>query len=321
MNNWVVIRVEASNSIGFGHMVRCFALASNLIKRLNVVFFTDSEFVVTACIKEGFTVLRCSDDEVGLELLRRDISNANIVSMVVDTKRAYSSDDVIRLKSVCRKVYFIENVSQGTVFADGVIFPAAHFDYDSVYGDSGLSISKEKIIFGEKYILIRDELMNCKVGCGGGVVVTTGASDPVGVMRVLDKILGDLKIKAHFLIGEKFESPLLELGKNHGSLYTQYSAKYISGADIVISAFGVSVYEALFFKKPTISIGHDLKNTQGSKIISQRTNMVRDLGFYREIDVCMLKTAINDFHDICFDSSLKIDSLGSERICQILLQE
>lgn len=321
LSDWVVIRVEASNYIGFGHMVRCFALASSLTKKTNVIFFTDSEFVAEACIKAGFNFKRCSDDIAGLRELNKENLRIKILSMVIDTKSEYSADYVNRLKGLCKKIFFIENISRGTELSDGIIFPAAHFDYHSVYGELDFSISSEKLIFGEKYILIRDELKNFSVGSGGGIVVTTGASDPAGVMQVLDKILNDMKIKAHFLLGEKFELPIMKLGKDHGSVYTQYSVEYISKADLIISAFGVSVYESLFFKKPTISVGHNLENAKGSKIISQMTSMVKDLGFVGEINALKLKDALDYFKNITFENNLVIDGRGSERISQILLQE
>ena len=80
-------------------------------------------------------------------------------------------------------------------------------------------------------------------------------------------------------------------------------------------------FNKLFLKKPTISIGHSLENVRGSKIIAQKTSMVRDLGFYQSIDISALKSAIDDFQEACFESySLKIDGFGAERISEVILQ-
>lgn len=319
---WVVIRVEASQSIGFGHMVRSFTLASELRKEVNVVFFTESEFVVNECEKQKFLCYRCLDDKKGMQKFREEVKNGSIVAIVIDTKNYYPYSIVRSLKTEFQKVFFVENVSRGTIISDAVIFPAPHFNYYHVYKNARFSMPHDKLIFGEDYVLIRNELMNLSVCSGGGVVVTTGASDPAGVMQKLDEVLNNLKIKAHFLIGEKFLKPPLELGKKNGSIYTKYHPRYINKADLIISTFGVSVFEALFLQKPTISIGHNLENSEGSKILSQRTNMIKDLGFYQNIDPVLLEASISSFQNIQQKNGKSpIDGLGAKRLRRIILRK
>ena len=321
-NDIVILRVEASHSVGFGHMTRCFALAECLSKKVSVVFFSDSEFVLDECVKRNLIFIKCEDDLRGLEKLWMILPSRKVTGILIDTKKPYSLYDVLLLKDMCRKVYFVENVSQGTLEADRIIFPAGHFDYQNVYGDSDFAMPLEKLIYGEKYVLIRDELIAFEAKNGGGVVVTTGASDPCGLMLILDEFLAKLQIKAHFLIGEKFKFVLPELGIKYGSTYSHYCSSFIAEADIIISAFGVSIYEGLFFKKNIISIAHSIENAQGSRILAQKTPMVKDLGFYKTLNSSALKHAISDFKEVCFDNKMiKIDGFGAERVSEIILHD
>ena len=321
-NNIVILRVEASHSVGFGHMMRCFALARSLSKKVSVVFFSDSEYVFDECVKRNLIFIKCKDDMRGLQQVWTTLPSRKITSILIDTKKPYSLSDVLLLKDLCRKVYFVENVSPGTLGADRIIFPAGHFDYQNVYGDLDFVMPLEKLIFGEKYVLIRDELIACEAKNGGGLVVTTGASDPCGVMLILDELLAKLQIKAHFLIGEKFKFTLPELGKKYGSTYSHYCSTFIAEADIIISAFGVSIYEGLFLKKNIISIAHSLENARGSRIIAQKTPMVKNLGFYKTLDSSALKHAINDLKEVCFDNKMmKIDGFGAERVSEMILRD
>ena len=179
---------------------------------------------------------------------------------------------------------------------------------------------KEKIIFGADYVLIRDELQNYKVKSGGGIVVTTGASDPCGVMSRLDQMLAELEIKARFLVGKQFNLSLNRIGYSGHSTYTEYSPKFLASADIIISTFGVTIYEALFFKKPTISIAHSKENAKGSELISEMSNSVKNLGYYEEVCKDELQHSIENFYSLhTSDKEIYIDGLGANRISELIL--
>jgi spore coat polysaccharide biosynthesis protein SpsF len=319
LTNLVLMRVEASNAIGFGHMMRCFALANHLLASARVVFITESDSVITACSAKGFESYRFSDDLAAINYLKAQLVAGVHLKLVVDTKRNYSEREVIALKDKCSGVFFIENNSVGTKAADYVIYPAAHFDYEAVYGGLNFSIPTDKLIYGEEFVIIREEISNYSAGSGGGLVVTTGASDPCGVMQVLDEMLVKLGIRARFLIGEKFDFTVSKYGMTIGSKYSQYDYRFIANADVVISAFGVSVYESLFYKKPTISIGHTLENAVGSRILSRKTKMLKDVGYFKDLKPSDLQHVLGNVSGM-LDSSdgFKVDGLGVARISKLI---
>ena len=321
LNEIIIIRVEASNKIGFGHLSRCIALCASISQEANVIFFTNSEEVVKKCKNLNIDYLKCSNDIEGIELLKAKKIDLQINSFIVDCKESYSAELVLELKQSCKKIFFIENISNGTPYADGIIYPAAHFNYERVYASSNFKIPKNKIFHGAEYVLIRDALKKYEVKNGGGIVVTTGASDPNRVMLRIDELLATLRIKAHFLIGENFKFKLNNLGEKYGSTYSKYSPKYIAGSDLVISTFGVSVYEALFFSKTIISIGHNKENSLGSSILSERSSQVIDLGFYKSIKPIDLKEGLEYCSKLKKTKSSKIvDGKGASRIANLVSQ-
>jgi len=322
LNKTVVIRTEASSKIGFGHLGRCLALNESISKEANVIFFTSSEAVLEKCKRLNLNYLYCSCDIEGIEQLKSENPNLIINSFLIDKKEHYSKELVAKLQNKCQKVFFIENNSIGTLLADGVIYPAAHFDYKTVYSNCKFKMPSNKIIHGIEYVLIRDIFKSQKCSNGGGIVVTTGASDPNKVMYKIDEKLASLKLKAHFLLGEGFNYKLGYFGKKFGSTYSKYSPTHIAKSDIIISTFGVSVYEAIFLSKPIISIGHNEENSVGSSILAKNINQVLDLGFFKDINVENLSRLIKDCYELKKSTLDRvIDGKGALRITKLILQD
>jgi spore coat polysaccharide biosynthesis predicted glycosyltransferase SpsG len=316
-DRWFFFRVEASYLIGFGHFRRTLAIALKLSEQNRVCFFTESEPVRDACHKNGFLVINCTDDPAGYSTFINIYPNAKIEGIIIDTKSEYSINQVHKLNAVFGNSFFIENTSEGTKLATCIVYPAAHFDYESVYGRLAVDVPHEKILAGPEYVIIRDEIKRHHAKTGGGIVITTGGSDPCNVMQSLSNMITTLEINANFLIGQNFNSIQANAKNTKFCQYSNYCVRQIASADIVICTFGVSVYEALFFRKPVISVAHNLENAIGSKLLSKKYDMIADIGCYSDLSLDVLENAISKFQKPSFQNYKSIiDGDGVDRICE-----
>ena len=177
--------------------------------------------------------------------------------------------------------------------ADGILFPAAHLDYDIL--NSWLpKENRDKILTGWNWILLRDEIINAPTSnLKFPLVITTGGSDPSGVFFKIWDLLKGTNTHATFLIGNSFVNrDKLPVADNFLDI-VDYDIDYIASAGTVISTFGISVAECLFLKKPVISLGHSYENTIGSEILSRRTPACINLGYFEDITRESLLNEIN----------------------------
>tara|TARA_B100000965_G_scaffold350585_1_gene324571 strand:- start:5072 stop:6043 length:972 start_codon:yes stop_codon:yes gene_type:complete len=319
----VFIRCDSSTKLGFGHLMRCLAIAKKMQESFLVTFVTNSKskkFIK----KEGFCSLLISDKEEE-EVLDIATNNPNSI-WIIDSKKYYSEEFFSILKIKSRLLLLIENVSHFSGIADAILFPCAHLD-EKLTQPVLKKYPKVQILSGWEWILIRDDIrsgLNKKIN-KESLIVTTGGSDPEGVLFVLYEVLKEIKFKATFLIGENFSNQLKipESTKNINIL--PYKPNEIHKANYVISTFGVSVYESIFLSKPTFSIAHSSENAHGSKILSGLTDLCIDIGFYKEIDPENLKSTllrkIDFFRANEVSKPETFDGLGAERLVKWVNRE
>tara|TARA_B100000287_G_C20650950_1_gene786880 strand:- start:456 stop:1427 length:972 start_codon:yes stop_codon:yes gene_type:complete len=312
----VFIRCDSSKSLGFGHLMRCLAIAKNMRELYSVTFVTniESEELIK---KEGFCSLLISEKEEE-EVLHIATNNANSI-WIIDSKKNYSENFFSSLKLKARMLLLIENVSQFSGIADAILFPCAHLD-EKLTKPVLEKYPKVEILSGWEWVLIRDEIrsgLNKKIK-KESLVVTTGGSDPEGVFLVLFELFKKIKFKATFLVGENFSNKFQIPKSTKNINVLPYDHNEIHKANYVISTFGVSIYESIFLSKPTFSVAHSNENAQGSKILSSLTNLCIDVGFYKEINQETLKntllTKIDFFRANEMSKPKAFDGLGSERL-------
>ena len=214
----------------------------------------------------------------------------------------------------------MENLSRGASVASGILFPAAHLDPKILRLDTVLEKSiRPDILEGWDWILIRESLKtnkNLSMSQKSSVVVTTGGSDPHGVAIKLWNLFLENKIRGRFLIGENFSFPDWHFKSSKIVDKAPYNEKDLKSSDIVISTFGVSVYESLYLGKVLLSIGHSRENAIGSEILASRSEAVLDLGYYEDLTAASLMESIRKARKLCQErvTESRIDGAGAMRV-------
>ena len=321
-----IIRVDASNEIGYGHLIRCLALGETLRKSFDILYVVRHSDSVNKIRQRGFRVHKIAsnvDDEIFLISLAAEFPKA---IWIIDIKKQFSKGFLPELKRQSNLLLLIDNLSYDMKAADGILFPAAHLDEKIL--DPWLDKDERyRVLTGWDWIILRDELLNVgSITRDFPLVVTTGGSDPEGVFFRLWDLLKDQKIHAIFLAGESFSFRKNLPNDDEYLKVKDYDIKYIAGACSVISTFGSSITECLYLKKPVLSVAHSIENAYGSSVLSKRTPACFDLGYFKNLDREALINAINTYQEpskeiIDWLNESQMDGKGVERVEQWLKEK
>jgi spore coat polysaccharide biosynthesis predicted glycosyltransferase SpsG len=333
----IVFRCDASPDIGLGHLIRCLAVAKELQKQNQIIFATTKDDMISYIKEVGFRIIFKEKDETEEKYLKRlnNIIYSNIV--VIDKKYLYSIESLNDFKQNNIRIVMLDNICPGLSECDEIIFPNAHLD-KNVLKKYLLAERINQVKTGPEYIILRDEILALKEKFNNNlhnplkIIVTTGGTDPEGVLLKLIPWLKEMNLKANILIliGQAFkyknelEKIIINLPDNFKVL--PYSLEEFIKVDIVICTFGVSIYEMIYLQIPTICISHNRENTQSTKILKERYNIFEDLGYYEKITSKILYSAItkllNDkkYHkNILKRFENLIDGKGAYRVGQIII--
>ncbi|EKF86033.1 hypothetical protein [Methanobacterium formicicum] len=330
----IIFRCDSNPDIGLGHLTRCISIGRELKGDNDVIFATISDKTNSKIENELFRIFLKENFETEELFLLRIVEELEPDVIVLDKKYPYSKDIIIQLKSLGIKIIILDHICDGISEADEVIFPNAHLDNKRL--NTYLSEEKmAKVKFGPEYVIIRDEILRLKDKEYTQfnrpiVVVTTGGSDPEGVLIKIIPWLIEGKFDADFriLIGESFQhrNKLEYFLKNLPDNFKimDYSPQEFVNANLVICTFGITLYEMIYLDKNIISISHSLENDSVSSSLSQKFERIENLGYINDLNFKILIKTINK---ILNESSYKIlsdnnnnliNGLGAVRIGKII---
>ncbi len=332
----IVFRCDASKDIGLGHLMRNLAVAEEL-KKNNQIIFASIRDPTNSYIKNNhLKIFFKKQKEKEEEFLNRIKTTLEPDILVIDKKYPYSSAGLSILKQRKIKIVMMDNICEGMRVVDEIIFPNGHLDKNLLREFlSPRQINNVKT--GPEYVILRDEILALKnqvkhSHTPPNVIVTTGGTDPEGILLKLIPWLKEMNLEANILIliGKpfKFKKELEKIIKNLPSnLYVlPYSPTELLNADIAISTFGVSIYEAIYLKIPTISIAHTLENASGSKILEKRYRVIKNMGYIENINPqCLYKAIIKLLKDKIYYRNMinkcnnLIDEKGVQRVADIIV--
>lgn len=333
----IVFRCDASPDIGLGHLIRCLAVAKELQKQNQIIFATTKDDANSYIKEAGFEIFFKEKDETEEKYLKR-LNNIILYPdiVVIDKKYPYSIESLTDFRQNNIKVIMIDNICEGLSECDEIIFPTAHLDKSVLKKYlSEKQISQVKT--GPEYVILRDEILalkgkiNYSIHNPQNIVVTTGGTDPQGVLLKLIPWLIEMNLKANImiLIGQAFkyrnelEKIIINLPDNFKVL--PYSLEEFIKADIVICTFGVSIYEMIYLQIPTICISHSRENAQSAKVLKERYNVFEDLGYFKDINKQNAQTVITRllidkeyYKNMVKECDNIIDRKGAYRLAQLI---
>lgn len=334
MQQTIIFRCTSNSKVGLGHLTRCIAIAREMKDKYNLIFATDPDKTNSIIKKNNFRIFLMEKNESEEEYLIRLNKEFEPELMVLDKKYPYTEDLIIKLKSSGCKMVIMDNICGGIKAADEIIFPNAHLDKDLL--KKYLSEKEiERVKSGPEYVIIRDEIIKLKDKLKKShnnppkVVITTGGSDPEGVLlKILQLLLkGDLNAEFTFLIGQAFlhrdelDSIISDLPNNFK--IREYSPDEFINADLVVCTFGVTVYEMIYLQIPTIYISHNLENDSSALELSKKIR-IDYLGYFGNLDFKTLNSHITrvlkfNISDLsCVNNKELIGGYGTKKIGNLL---
>jgi len=284
----VLLKFRASETEGLGHLSRMITLADYLLKNgCNLLCAINSfEKAEKILKKEGLDVV-VNDSLSDEEFLRGVADDYKPDLIAIDEKRNYSVNFLKKLKEQS-KLICIDRIAEGYEVFDWIIMPNAHFNPEKYKGF-------ENILWGWDWVLISKEILKLKPKESlpkeiKTIVVTTGGSDPKGVLFYIVEWLKECKKDVILLVGESFKhrQRLKTIGLQDNFRLVEYDPTYLLKGDIAISTFGVSVYELIYLNVPVFCVGHTKENAEACDTLAKRCNLVRSLGYFEEVNSLQL---------------------------------
>ena len=347
MSSWTIaIRVDASQHIGTGHVVRCLTMAEKLKKRSVRVIFICRILLGdwTLFLREkGFETISLSTEN---ELWNSDRDAASTLEglnknqifpdwLIVDHYQI-GEDWERKIRSAVAKIMVIDDLANRSHDCDLLLDQNLYPHYASRYAE--LVPRSCQCLLGPHYLILRDEfrsidrqapkpLPSQKISLK--ILLTFGGSDPLSlterVLRTLNIISSNYQnFKVRVLLGKSFsrQESLVELIKNLSfsvEILTEITEimPQFQWADCAISAGGLTTYELAYVGLPSLIIA--AVDAQAEVAVEMaRLNIHQYAGHSDKLNETKFITKIEDFLNNFFhlnsQPNIQIDAHGIDRI-------
>lgn len=321
----IVFRADGYKELGMGHIFHCLTLAYNLTGH-DIMFVTKRQHL------EGLKKLQ--DSHMPLTLIENEVEFFDflkewqpdiVVHDCLDTEKDYMCE----LKKVVPKVVTIEDVGEGSQYADVVI--------NALYEDL---TRNNNYYWGENYVCLRDEFFLAKPKPFRekveNVLVMFGGTDPSNFTKRIYELAKRLHshypyIQFTFLMGsgydaiangiEALETYNIKIARDKKRVST-----YMREADLAFTSQGRTVYELAALGVPAIVLAQNEREMRHT--FAQMQNGFINLGYGQEVEdttientfcwLCDTEGIRREMRELMLGHDLK---RGTKRVIDLILKE
>jgi len=338
----LIVRADASVSMGAGHVMRCLALAQAWQDDGGDVVFVMAQTLpalVERLETERFGVVCLNNGTFGQDATQfLDVARAKRASWIVLDGYHFHPEYQQAIKGANLNLLLLDDGGQAKrYFADLVLdqnFRVAPVTYESREPSTRLLVGTSYAMLRREFFSLRNQKRDSP-RVARKILITMGGSDAdnltLGVMRLLVQIK-ELEVVA--VVGDG--NPHLQVLKRCASesaaevrivKNVMNMAELMAWADLAIIAAGGTLWELLCVGCPVLSFA---RNSLQAGILSSldRSQVVHFLGYAKAFNRSVLATTIGDVvSDPLRRARMSergrnmIDGRGAERVCKILQEK
>jgi spore coat polysaccharide biosynthesis protein SpsF len=336
----ILIRCDASPSLGYGHLVRCLALAQALHKASGdrpVFMLADDDAASVRVQAAGYAVERprrvSAEAWSEARWLEEVVSRSGARVLILDIRTDLAAADLLALRAGGVKIALIDDTSPRRLAADLVFLPPVpqvdRLSWDGAVGEC---------LVGWDWIILRPEFaapVPVRLAVDSGrplrVLVTMGGSDPAGLtlraLRELDEVAEALTVAVVIGGAFKHEKELGDWLKRARGVYTLHRdvsdmVPLMRAADLAVASFGMTAYEFASQGVPGIYFGLNSDHAEAAQALVA-TDLATSLGVYDQVPTQALAVAVADWairlRAGYFVVQRRIDGDGARRIVHKIL--
>ncbi len=330
----LLIRADANAKVGYGHVMRCLALAQAWKARGgDAMFFGRIDDVVgKRILQEGFG-LRTDTGRVNAESLAK----AHGFDWVVVDGYEFDAEYQQTLRRAGIHTVFVDDNARAKSYCADFVLNQNPYAKESMYPDRS---PNTRLLLGTDYALIRSEFRSERIArpvpdIARNVLVTMGGADPSGYSLLVADALRLVNIEGLEVYGfvgkdnPNYDALIAHEAETSGKIRmtgsTDRMALHMAWADVAITAGGGTCLESMFMGLPSACF--TLAENQMPKIVHLREiGAVVAMGSPDDWTVYAIARTLENFlTDIKLRTRLRytglnlVDGLGADRVVQKLL--
>jgi UDP-2,4-diacetamido-2,4,6-trideoxy-beta-L-altropyranose hydrolase len=313
----LIIRADASISIGTGHIMRMIALSQTWLSEGGEVYFLCAQLTPALeqrLAREAFHLIRIDALPGGqddlcetIRLISKTLQVDREKSRVVIDGYHFGADYQLGIKAAGLKLLVVDEYGHADFYHGDWVLNQNISAREDLYKKRNL---ETKLLLGSKYAMLRKEFLAFKnwhreiSPVDKNILVTMGGSDPDNVTLKVIQTLIDLDLHIKVVVGgsnphlrnirdfiqtEKHSVALIEVINNAISM-----PELMAWADVAIIAGGSTCWEAAFMGLPSI-VFIFVENQKEIAFAIENTGLGINLGWANEESYKKLKNVLINF--------------------------